>query len=152
MYEEYLKNFKKDFQYLSSKYGEQTVFADFVKMCAISMYNVFAKNQQMEEEYLKTINTYDKEAQQLIPRMFGNLIMMFQTGGELTDIFSKFYSNENLGNKKLSQFFTPNHISEFMGQIAVAEEQNIEDIIQKNGFITMMEPTCGAGRYDIRLC
>ena len=53
MYEEYLKNFKKDFQYLSSKYGEQTIFADFVKMCAISMSNAFAKNQQMEEEYLK---------------------------------------------------------------------------------------------------
>ena len=152
MYEEYLKKFKKDFQYLSSKYGEQTVFADFVKMCAISMYNVFAKNQQMEQEYLNTINAYDKEAQQLIPRMFGNLIMMYQTGGELTDIFSKFYSFEQLGSKKLSQFFTPNHISEFMGQIAVAEEKNLEDIIEKNGFITMSEPSCGAGRYDIRFC
>lgn len=152
MYKEYQKEFKKDFQYLSSRYGEQTVFADFVKMCAISIYNAFAKNQEMEQEYLKTINTYDKEAQQLIPKMFGNLIMMYQTCGELTDIFSKFYSDEHLGNKKLGQFFTPCHISELMGKIAVCEEKNLDQIIQKNGFITMMEPTCGAGRNDNWFC
>ena len=34
----------------------------------------------------------------------------------------------------------------------VAEEKNLEDIIEKKGFITMSEPTCGAGRYDIRFC
>lgn len=145
MYQEYLKEFKKDFKYLASRYGEQTVFADFVKMCAISIYNALAKNKEMEQEYLKTINTYDKEAQQLFPKMFVNLVMVYQNSDELTDVFSKFYENENLKNAHLGQFFTPSHISNFMGEAIICKEENINKIIEENGFITMMEPTCGAG-------
>lgn len=152
MYGTYLKEFKKDYKNLALKYGEQKIFEDFVKMCAISIYNVFAKNKQMEQEYLTTIKSYDKDTQQIFPRMFGNLIMMFENTTELTDIFSKFYEEEHLGNSHLGQFFTPPHISKFMGEIALCTEKNLDEIIEKKGFITMAEPACGAGRNDNWFC
>lgn len=78
MYQERLKNFTKLYGELSNVYGSVNVFIDFVKMCAISIYNSFAKNQEMEQEYLKTINSYEKNYQNIFPKMFNELIMMYE--------------------------------------------------------------------------
>lgn len=61
MYE--LKNmeFKKTYDELCSFHDRLTIFSDFVKMCAISIYNSFAKNEELENEYLRTINSYNKK-------------------------------------------------------------------------------------------
>lgn len=152
MYEEYYKNFYNDYEFLSRRYGNYTVFYDFVKMCAISIYNSFSKNQEMEQNYLNTINTYEKSDQQLFPKMFGNLVMMYQTSKELTDILGKIYESEHLGNPRIGQFFTPTHISDFMAKVMIPSIDDIKNIINKQGFISMNEPTCGAGRYDTFFC
>ena len=55
-------------------------------MCAISIYNAFSKNEEMEQEYLRTIKSYSKEEQNLFPKMFGELIMMYEETDEITDI------------------------------------------------------------------
>ena len=144
MYEKYFSEFKNHYDSLSTKYGGSTVFNDFVKMCAISIYNTIAKNPNMEQEYLKTINSYDKEVQQIFPKMFGNLIMMFQESKDIRDVLGPFYEKINLGNKQLGQFFTPSHISDFMSEVTLSED-DIKAKIKENGFISMSEPTCGAG-------
>ena len=152
MYKQYLKEFKNDFKNIALKYDEHTLLYDFVKMVAISIYNAIAHNEQMEKEYLLTIKKYDKETQQIIPRMYANLVLAYETAGEIIDIFSVFYEEGGFRNKHLAQYFTPNHISMFMGEIAIAMEKNLDEIIEKKDFITMMEPTCGAGRIDTGLC
>ena len=76
--------------------------------------------------------------------MFGELIMMYEESKDIIDILGPFYERENLGNGHLGQFFTPSHISGMMAEMTIEDENNI----QRNGFITMSEPTCGAGRYD----
>lgn len=152
MYKERLKNFTKIYDELSRVYGNANVFMDFVKMCAISIYNSFAKNQEMEEEYLKIINTYKKEHQNIFPKMFGELIMMYEEAGDIIDILGPFYERENFGNSHLGQFFTPSHISDLMAEISIEDENTLKKNIEKNGFITMSEPTCGAGRYDTFNC
>ncbi len=146
MYAEHLKNFEQTYLKLVSNYGEYTVFSDFVKMCAISIYNSFAKDEKMEQEYLNTINSYEKEEQSLFPKMFGELIMMYEDSkDDITDILGPFYEKEHLGNSHIGQFFTPHHISDLMAEMTVGEEETIKSQIEKNGFITMCEPTCGAG-------
>lgn len=145
MYKQYLNKFKDDFKDIARKYDEHTLLYDFVKMVAISIYNAIAHNEQMEKEYLLTIKKYDKETQQIIPRMYANLVLAYETAGEIIDIFSVFYEDGGFRNKHLAQYFTPNHISMFMGEIAIATEKNLDKIIKEKDFITMMEPTCGAG-------
>ena len=51
MYKDYKKSFQNKLDKLSRNYGKYTVFSDFVKMCSISIYNVFAKNEEMEKVY-----------------------------------------------------------------------------------------------------
>lgn len=152
MYVERLKNFTKLYYELSNIYGNGNVFMDFVKMCAISIYNSFAKNQEMEKEYLRTINSYQKEHQQIFPKMFGELIMMYEETKGIKDILGSFYEREHLGNSHLGQFFTPSHISDFMAEVSIEDENTIKQHIEEKGFITMSEPTCGAGRYDTFFC
>lgn len=151
MYDERLKNFTKLYNELSIIYGGVNVFIDFVKMCAISIYNSFAKSQEMEQQYLKTINSYRKEHQQIFPKMFGELIMMYEESEDITDILGPFYEREHLGNNRLGQFFTPTHISDFMSEISLEDEQTLKNIINKRGFISMAENACGAGGIILSL-
>lgn len=152
MYGEYYKRFYSNYEYLARRYGEYNIFSDFVKMCSISIYNAFAKNEEMEQEYLRTINTYEKEDQEILPKMFGDLIMMYEKAGDIVDILGPFYEKEHLGNPHLGQFFTPSHISDFMAEISLSEHKNFEKEMEKAGFITMNEPTCGAGRNYTFIC
>ncbi|MCI9245659.1 MAG: N-6 DNA methylase [Clostridia bacterium] len=141
-------DFTKAYNTLCINYGEYNVFYDFVKMCAITIYNSFAKNQELEQEYLHIINSYSKEEQKLFPKMFCELIMEFERQYKLngpTDILGPIYEMENLKNAQLGQFFTPSHISNCISKITINEIENIEQQIEKNGFITLCEPTCGAG-------
>lgn len=151
MYTERLNNFTKMYNELSTMYSSVNVFIDFVKMCAISIYNSFAKNQEMEQEYLKTINSYQKEHQWIFPKMFGELIMMYEEAEDITDILGPFYEREHLGNSRLGQFFTPTHISDLMSEISLEDEQTLKSIIEKRGFISLCEPTCGAGGMILSL-
>ena len=48
MYEDRLKKFTSIFYKLAALYGNSEVFANFVKMSAIAIYNSFAKNNEME--------------------------------------------------------------------------------------------------------
>ena len=146
MYKDYQKSFKENFNSLSMKYGEYPVFLDFVKMCAISLYNSFAKNKKMEEMYLNAINSYDKEDQNLFPKMFGDLVMMYQTVDDIIDILGPIYEHEGLSNVHIGQFFTPSHVAEIMSKISLNDEkENFKKLIEDKGFITMCEPTCGSG-------
>lgn len=148
MYKERLKKFTNLYEDLSRVYGSDNVFRDFVKMCAISIYNSFSKNQEMEQEYLKTINSYEKEHQNIFPEMFGELVMMYEEAGNIIDILGPFYERQNLANGRLGQVFTPSHISDLIAEISIEDVNTLKKNIDKNGFITMSEPTCGAGRYD----
>ena len=146
MYDEKLKEFTKLYNELSSIYGNTNVFMDFVKICAIAIYNAIAKNAEMEKEYLRTINGYQKEHHEKFVKMFALLIMMYEISkDEICDILGPFYEKEHLGNSHLGQFFTPKHISSFMSKVLIEDENKIENIIKEKGFISIHEPTCGAG-------
>lgn len=151
MYAEQLKSFTKMYDELSNIYGSVNVFMDFVKMCAISIYNSFAKKQEMEQEYLRIINGYEKEHQAIFQKMFGELIMMYEEARDIVDILGPFYEREHLGNSHLGQFFTPSHVSDLMAEITLEEENTLKKNIEEKGFITMSEPTCGAGGMILSL-
>lgn len=149
------KAFTEAYSTLYPNYGEYSVFYDFVKMCAISIYNTFAKNQELEQQYLHIINSYRKDEQILFPKMFSELIMEFEKKSQVngpTDILGPIYEKEKLSNSHLGQTFTPTHISDFMSEISVAEEININKSIEKNGFITMSDPACRCWWYGTLIC
>ena len=143
-----VKKFTELYDKLSYMYGSVEVFIDFVRMSAISIYNSFAKDSKMEQEYLRTINKYEKEYQDIFPQMLAELIMAYEETDEIVDILGPFYERENLVNRHLGQFFTPTHISEIMTEILLESQDKLNEIIESNGFISILEPACGAGRPD----
>ncbi len=152
MYAKRIKEFTDTFYRLSNIYSKENVFTDFVKMSAISIYNLFAKNENMEKEYLKIINSYRKEDQQLFLNMFTNLIMAYEETDEITDLLGTFYEKENLSNGHLGQFFTPSHISDLMSEIIFENENVFKKKLEEKGFIRMAEPTCRSRRIDTFFC
>ena len=151
MYQERYKEFKKIFDRLCYEYDRYNVFYDFVKLAAISMQNVFIRDAKLEEEYLNIIGKYNKETAKLFPELFATLALMYEERQDICDILGQVYEQEGIANKYLGQFFTPFHVSKLMTKIAF-EDTNTDKIIQEKGYITMSEPTCGAGRNGISCC
>ncbi|MBQ7411173.1 MAG: N-6 DNA methylase [Clostridia bacterium] len=145
MYEDYYKKFLEDYRYLSTRYDKYTVFLDFLKLASFSMYNAFKKSDEIEKQYLTVVSGYQKDDIKVFTKMFGNLIMMFETKGKIEDILGEIFTREGLGNSRLGQFFTPFHISNFMANVVIGEKENLEQIIEEKGYISLSEPTCGAG-------
>lgn len=145
MYEIKNKEFIKAYDELSCCHERLSVFSDFVKMCAISIYNTFANNYVLEKEYLRTINSYTQKEQTLFTKMFGELIMMYEESPEIVDILGPIYMGINSGNRSLGQVFTPEHIAEVMAEISISDETSFKEEIEKNGFITAIDPACGSG-------
>ena len=152
MYDVKNYEFIKDYEALCYKHDKLIVFSDFVKMCAISMYNSFAQDQNLEKEYIKAITTYSKEEQELFTKMFGKLILLYEECKEITDILGNVYMAIKPKNKNLGQVFTPEHIAELMAEMTIEDEIQFRKEIEENGFITVDDPTCGAGRSIAFIC
>ena len=146
------KEFINAYDAICMRHDRLNVFSDFVKICAISIYNAFAQNQEMEKEYLRTINSYNKEEQSLFIKMFSELIMMFEESKEVVDLLGPIYMDTKSKDSKLGQVFTPEHVAELLARIAMGDEKSFKNQIEKNGFVTVLDPACGSGRISFILC
>lgn len=146
------KEFINAYDAICKKNDRLKVFSDFVKICAISIYNAFAQNQEMEKEYLRTINSYNKEEQSLFIKMFSGLIIMFEESKEVVDLLGPIYMDTKSKDSKLGQVFTPEHVAELLARIAMGDEKSFKNQIEKNSFVTVFDPACGSGRISFILC
>ena len=146
------KEFINAYDAICMRHDRLNVFSDFVKMCAISIYNALAQNQEMEKEYLRTINSYNKEEQSLFIKMFSELIMIFEESKEVVDLLGPIYMDTKSKDSKLGQVFTPEHVAELLARIAMGDEKSFKNQIEKNGFVTVLDPACGSGRISFILC
>ena len=146
------KEFINAYDAICKKNDRLKVFSDFVKICAISIYNAFAQNQEMEKEYLRTINSYNKEEQFLFIKMFSGLIIMFEESKEIVDLLGPIYMDTKSKDSKLGQVFTPEYVAELLARAAMGDEKSLNSQIEKNGFVTVLDPACGSGRIGFILC
>lgn len=146
------KEFINAYDAICMRHDRLNVFSDFVKICSISIYNAFAQNQEMEKEYLRTINSYNKEEQSLFIKMFSELIMIFEESKEVVDLLGPIYMDTKSKDSKLGQVFTPEHVAELLARIAMGDEKTFKNQIEKNGFVTVLDPACGSGRISFILC
>lgn len=133
---------------LSRKYSRSEIFADWVKMMALSIVNstCFYKDstyEKREKEYLAIAKKYDEETFSCFSEMFALLVIAMEK--EMKDILGEIYMNLGLGKKGSGQVFTPFHVAELMANLMFTE-----DISPKKPY-TMSEPTCGSGVMVIAL-
>ncbi len=140
-------NLLKKIRMLGSKYETWRVFSDFCELVAITISNSVDKTQwqEREERYLTIVKQYEKEEVYLFASMFGDLVIALQTCADnhkFEDILGKVFHELELHNKWKGQFFTPSPICDAMAQITL---QDCNEIIEKEGYITVNEPCIGSG-------
>ena len=120
-----------------------TVFGDFVEMAALAVSNRFDWSQYEEREarYMRIVKKYSKEEACEIAAMYGELALMLTDDPE-QDALGKVAGDLELLSKGLGQFFTPFHVSLMMAMMTL---QGAQSIVDANGFVSVMDPCCGAG-------
>jgi len=130
---------------LSYKYGAWKVFEDFLAMSAMSISNAVDWNQKekREAEYMEIVGRYERHDVDAFPQMMDHLVGELECHTEsLQDVLGQVFHELELHNKYKGQFFTPQHICDFMGMISLHEN---DPDISKKGYIAMVEPCCGSG-------
>lgn len=89
-----------------------------------------------------TLIRTDKEFVKLFKQQLAAMTVMALERNPEQDFLGKIYMDLGLGKKSTSQFFTPYHICELMAAIAMG---NIVDEVKEKGYISINDPTCGAG-------
>jgi len=121
---------------LSGSYSTYQIFSDFCEMAAISLYQPFAKSEELESKYLNIIGKYRKDEVNIFPQLLACV------ANGLTSSFGDFlgecYMDLEISNKHQGQFFTPYHISKFMTEIIGIGSD-------KNGKESLSEPAAGSG-------
>lgn len=149
------KGIIKKLKILGSKYSISRVFEDWIAVFAISISNSVDRTNwdEREQRFLETINRYTPDEQQLLVEASTGLVMALDkecSEGRLTDLLGEVFHGLNLHNKYHGQFFTPFHICEFMGHIALTDGgkdagTTVRDALCQRGYVTVCEPCVGSG-------
>ncbi len=140
------KPFLTIFKELTYRWTPWEVWKDFVVMFACALSNPVDKSHYDEREalYLKTIQKYNKQEQQLFPQLAAETIMAFEKNPE-QDYLGKIFMTLNLGNDAGGQFFTPYHVCELMAKVSIG---NLVPQIKERGYISINDCACG-GRSNV---
>ena len=137
------KPFINIFNKLTRRFSPWEVWKDFIVMFACALSNPLDKTHYEEREalYLKTIQKYNKEERELFPQLTAETVIALEENQE-QDFLGNIFMNLELGNKSGGQFFTPYHICELRAKATIGD---ILPHIEKDGYITVCDPCCGAG-------
>lgn len=140
---DYEKEFINHFKQLTYRHRSLDVWSDFVTMFACSISNSLDKDNfdKREKMYLQTINKYNKDEQNIFPKLAADTVMALEENQE-QDFLGHIYMNLGLGSKSTSQFFTPYHVCKLMAEVAIGD---VILEIKEKGYISINDPCCGAG-------
>lgn len=131
------------FNQLTNRHRSWDVWRDFIVMYACALSNPVDKQHYDEREalYLRTIKKYNKQEQPLFSELAAHTVMALEENPE-QDFLGSIFMSLNLGNQHNGQFFTPYHVCELMAEVSM---QDSVLKIEKEGYITINDPCCGAG-------
>ena len=117
------------------------IWDDLMFMGATAIAQPLHWIQAREDEYLRRIGQYEPKTQALFPMMFTEIILALEQEG-CVDVLGGIYTELELMNHWKGQFFTPDCVCRLM---AGMQTMDAAELIEQHGFITVNEPTCGAG-------
>lgn len=127
-----------------SKYRTE-IFTDFCEMayCALAKTACpFPEHQEaLEDQYMGVVGRYrDKDDVRKMPELLALALSEIGNGG--CDFLGMVAGEIGALDSKLGQFFTPYEVSRLMAEINLVD---VDQMIEKQGFITVSEPAAGAG-------
>lgn len=129
-----------DFNY---KYSLWDVFQDFSFIAAACFSNKvdLLNFKKREDEYFRVIKKYNTEDLHRFAKILAELIdgLSISPGDILGEIFMEL----DLGSHFKGQFFTPYQLSLATAEVMIGNN-DIQKIIDKQGYVTLCEPACGS--------
>lgn len=137
------KEFLGVFEQLCYSRSAWQVWADLISAIACSLSNAVDRTpehfEQREKEYAQCISRLG--CVEAPAKILSILVMALENNPE-QDFLGKMYMNLNLSNHWKGQFFTPYNLCKMMSAIVVGD---LDAQIEKQGFISVCDPACGAG-------
>lgn len=120
----------------------EEVFRDFVRTAAISLRNRCDAHgaQEREAEYLRIAQTYGHDGMMNFSRALGATALGLTA--RPCDFLGEIFMEMGAGNRSAGQFFTPHDMSALA---AAAGLDGATSIVAAQGFVTVLDPTCGSG-------
>lgn len=134
------KAFLSTFRETARYHHRYEVFSDFVKLTACALENLLLKSPLVEAEYMATIQRYEKADAQRMAELYSWLVIGLDH--DMGDFLGSLFMELELGSDNIGQFFTPFHLSELMAGLVAGDRLAA---LESEPYITLSEPTCGAG-------
>lgn len=128
------------------KHHQRSLFGDIVEMWAIALLNGFMPKDaawlNREKRFSAFRAMLNDDGYDLTTRLFSQLALVSQQsrGDWLGELYHQFEAN----SKSAGQFFTPYSVSSMMARMTFTKD-TVDKAIDKQGYVTMQEPACGAG-------
>jgi hypothetical protein len=124
------------------------VFFDWLEMAACAVSNAVDRAQYDEREaaYLAIVAKYDRHEIEMMCEMTAHLkLALMRDDAPLHTLMARLELGSKAMQNRLGQFYTPYEVSLLMARMTLAPIEKLREQIARRGFVTMMEPACGAG-------
>lgn len=135
-YTEFIQLFNQTARY----HSRVEVFRDFIHVAAISLENSVKQCSELEQTYFNVIARYENADLDAFAKLL--VFCVNALDQQATDFLGAVFMSLELGEGAWGQFFTPFHVSQLMSDMIIG---GCGSIIEKNGYISVCEPTCGTG-------
>lgn len=150
----YKQRFMNGFHMLTGAKSLYTVWGDLMLLYSIEISNTAMRPlkdnepfkevwQEREEQYIKTIKTYNKKEQKIICQMFTMLVLELEKNPN-QDLLGELYMMLQISNKNAGQFFTPYNVCEMMSKLTF-DRKKLGKTVHKKGYANVYDCACGAG-------
>ena len=141
MLEKDIEEFVKKLDFTHGKYDNKDIFRDLISLEVFMIQAYMLFNEDYKKKYQDLLKKYTKEEQKQLQVLSIELAELYIKQTDTNDLLTAVFGKLGLGNKHTGQFFTPTNISDLMAKCVGINT----DIIKKDGYITLLEPTSGAG-------
>lgn len=138
------KNIVRFIEGLSGKYSRWDIWQDFIIMSAIAIANTMGGPQAKarEEMYRSRAEKYSTKELEVFADMLLEVVAELERDPE-QDFLGELFMALGLGNEWKGQFFTPYSVCRAMSAMTYAPDMTAR--IEKQGWISVNDPACGAG-------
>lgn len=136
------KAFIDEFKAISRKHQHWRVWQDFCEMAALSLANSVRMVERREQRYLDIVKAYERDDVERFCRMLALTVEALECGG---DFLGRLFMALELGSHWKGQYFTPWEVSRLMAEVSIGDSESLAAQVERQGFITVSDPACGAG-------
>ena len=138
------RNIVKMLDRLVGKYSRWEVWQDFITMTAVSIANTLGGDyvQEREKMYLERARKYTHSELEVFPELLAEVVAGMERN-QNQDFLGELFMALDLGNEWKGQFFTPYDVCRAMAAITYGEDLPAK--IERDGWISVSDPACGAG-------